>query len=64
MPDAPKTPHRSIRVPDGTWIPVMDRAKDEGTSAGELCRQFLDWWLRKPGAKLPTRPDARERSHD
>jgi hypothetical protein len=22
----------------------------------ELIREFLDWWLRTPGAKLPARP--------
>ncbi|MDG4796232.1 hypothetical protein [Micromonospora sp. WMMD1082] len=52
------TQHRSIRVPDDTWQPAMERAREAGTSAGELCREFLDWWLRKPGAKLPKRPDA------
>jgi hypothetical protein len=52
------TQHRSIRVPDETWLPAIARAGDAGTSAGELCREFLDWWLRKPGAKLPTRPAA------
>lgn len=58
MPNAPKTQHRSIRIPDDTWQPAMAKAKDAGTSAGELCREFLDWWLRKPGAKLPARPPA------
>lgn len=36
----------------------MRRAKEAGTSAGELCREFLEWWLRMPGAKLPKRPPA------
>ncbi|MEU4570744.1 hypothetical protein [Micromonospora sp. NPDC023956] len=51
------TQHRSIRIPDDTWKPAMEQAKEQGTSAGELCREFLDWWLRKPGAKLPKRPE-------
>lgn len=51
------TQHRSIRIPDETWNPAMETARENGTSAGELCREFLDWYLRKPGAKLPKRPE-------
>lgn len=54
------TQHRSIRIPDDTWLPAMSQAKAQDTSAGELCREFLDWWLRKPGAKLPKRPAAEQ----
>lgn len=60
MPNAPKTQHRSMRIPDDTWHPAMATARREGTSAGELCREFLDWYLRKPGAKLPKRPNRTE----
>lgn len=56
MPNAPKTRHRSIRVPDELWESAMATAAEHGTSAGELCRAFLAWWLREPGAKLPPRP--------
>lgn len=58
MPNAPKTQHRSIRVPDEMWEAAKARAAEQGTSAGELCREFLAWWLREPGAKLPARPGA------
>lgn len=34
----------------------MARAKAEGTSVGQLVREFLRWWLGKPGAKMPKRP--------
>lgn len=57
MPDKPKTQHRSIRVPDETWESAMTVSHEQGTSAGQLCREFLDWYLRKPGAKLPKRPE-------
>jgi hypothetical protein len=60
MPDQPKTRHRSIRVPDETWTEAMARTKEHDTSTGEICREFLDWWLRKPGAKLPKRPQVNE----
>ena len=52
------TPKCGIRIPDDTWLPAVKTAHDQGTSAGELCREFLDWYLRKPGAKLPARPPA------
>jgi hypothetical protein len=58
VPDQPKTQHRSVRIPDDTWRAAIVRAKESGTSTGELIRAFLDWWLRKPGAKLPKRPPA------
>lgn len=51
------TPKRGIRIPDETWQSAVEQARKEGTSAGELCREFLDWWMRKPGAKLPKRPE-------
>lgn len=51
------TPKRGIRIPDETWLPAVERARGKGTSTGELCREFLEWWLRKPDAKLPKRPD-------
>lgn len=57
MPNQPKTQHRSIRVPDDTWTTAMDVARANGTSVGEVVRDFLDWWLRTPGAKMPKRPD-------
>lgn len=60
MPDQPKTQHRSVRVPDDTWLAAIARAKAEGTSVGQIVRDFLDWWLRKPGAKMPKRPPAPE----
>lgn len=60
MPNEPKTQHRSIRVPDDTWEAMKRRSHEEGTSAGELARHFYDWWLRKPGAKLPKRPAIKE----
>lgn len=52
------TPKRGIRIPDDTWLPAVETARKQDTSAGELCREFLDWYLRKPGAKLPQRPPA------
>ena len=50
-------PHRPIRIEEELWKPfgelagVRDRA--------EVIRQFVAWYIRKPGAKLPQRPAAR-----
>ena len=57
VPNQPKTQHRSVRIPDEDWTEVMAKAKEADTSAGELIRDFLGWWLRRPGAKLPKRLD-------
>jgi hypothetical protein len=50
------TPIRSIRIAAATWDVAKARAKAQGKSMSELIREFLDWWLRTPGAKLPARP--------
>lgn len=54
------TPIRSIRIAARTWDLAKQRAREQGLSMSELIRQFLDWWLRVPGAKLPKRPDLDE----
>jgi hypothetical protein len=53
------TPIRSIRIAAATWDVAKQRAREQGKSMSELVREFLDWWLRTPGAKLPKRPDVR-----
>jgi hypothetical protein len=51
------TPKRGIRVPDDEWTEITAKAKAQGADATSLTRAFYAWWLRKPGAKLPARPD-------
>lgn len=41
MPNAPKTPHRTIRVPDDVWTAAQQRAKAEGRNLSELIREWL-----------------------
>ena len=57
MPNAPKTPPRQIRIGD-EWYEFDDAAKSMGTERAALIREFIGWYLRKPGAKMPKRPDA------
>lgn len=52
------TPIRSIRIAAATWDEAKAKAREQGKSMSELLREFLDWWLRRPGAKLPPRPAA------
>lgn len=52
-PATGKTPLRNFRAPDEEWKPF-------GTATGGnmtgVLRQFIRWYLRKPGATLPERP--------
>ncbi|MER6778476.1 MULTISPECIES: hypothetical protein [unclassified Streptomyces] len=55
-PNAPKNPTRPIRVDLGDWADFGEAAKSMGTDRSAALRAFMHWYLRKPGAKLPTRP--------
>lgn len=50
------TPHRPIRVPQGRWdtfgalVGMRERAR--------VVNEFIAWFNREPGAKLPQRPPA------
>lgn len=57
MPNAPRTPARQIRIGD-VWYEFDEAAKSMGTERAALVREFIDWYLRKPGAKMPKRPSA------
>jgi len=41
MPNQPKTPHRTIRVPDDEWIPARDKAAREGETMTDVIRRAL-----------------------
>lgn len=55
-PNQPKTPPRQIRIGD-TWYDFDAAAKAMGTERAAVIRELIDWYIREPGAKLPTRPD-------
>lgn len=57
MPNVPKTPARQIRIGD-EWYDFDRAAKAQDTERAALVREFIAWYLRKPGAKLPERPAA------
>ncbi len=54
MPNVEKTPRQTIRIDVDLWdafgraVGVRER--------GRAIREFIAWYLRRPGAKLPQRP--------
>ncbi|MGH3266025.1 MAG: hypothetical protein ACRDNS_28990 [Trebonia sp.] len=50
------TKHRSIRLEDDLWRDLEPAAKAVGYDRSGVIRQFVRWYLRIPGAKLPQRP--------
>lgn len=56
-PNVPKTPPRQIRIGD-EWYEFDAAAKAQETERAAVIREFIAWYLRKPGAKLPVRPAA------
>jgi hypothetical protein len=51
------TPTRPIRVDLKMWERAGEATKAQGTDRSTIIREFLHWYLREPGAKLPARPD-------
>jgi hypothetical protein len=49
------TPVRTLRVPDPDWPDLHAIA---GRELASVIHQFVRWYLRRPGAKLPARPSA------
>lgn len=41
MPNAPKTPLRTIRVPDDVWLAAQERAAELGETVSEVVRRAL-----------------------
>lgn len=37
----PKTPHRTIRVPDDVWAAAKEKAERDGTNLSEKIREWL-----------------------
>lgn len=55
-PATGKTPVRNLRVVSEVWEPALDAAREQGRTLTDVIIQFLRWYLRMPGAKLPERP--------
>lgn len=59
MPDQPKTEARPVRLDDQLWEGLGIAAElGYGDDRSTTLRSLGEWFLRTPGASLPTRPDA------
>ncbi|MFD8866043.1 hypothetical protein ACFV1F_16990 [Streptomyces sp. NPDC059590] len=58
MPNAPKTQHRSVRISDDDWRDLLAAAKTQDTDRAGVINDLVAWYLRRPGATLPKRPEA------
>lgn len=52
-PKTGETPLQHTRVPQDDWDDLRAVA---GRRASSVIREFIRWYLRRPGAKLPERP--------
>ncbi len=49
---------RGLRqIDDDIWDDLGTATKSAGTDRSAVSRQFYEWYLRRPGAKLPARPE-------
>jgi hypothetical protein len=57
MPDQPKTQHRSVRIGDEDWSDLETTSAAQGLDRAKVINSLIKWYLRRPGAKLPQRPE-------
>lgn len=48
MPNAPKTPTRTIRVPDELWLAVGKKAASEGVTVTSVLLKALEAYVSEP----------------
>lgn len=56
MPNQPKTPARQMRIGD-EWYDFELATKAQDTERAAAVRAFIDWYIRRPDAELPERPE-------
>ncbi len=47
---------RNFRAPDPLWNGALEAADAAGENLPDKLREFLAWYQRLPGARMPTRP--------
>jgi hypothetical protein len=61
-----RTPMKPVnfRAPETLWDDALALAEASGDHLPDRLREFLEWYVRRPGARMPRRPDkaARESS--
>jgi len=61
MPNAPKTPLTAFRIDPELWRAFGEVAEPDRSA---VLRDFIRWFSRQPGAKMPKRPDLEVRTTD
>jgi hypothetical protein len=51
-----KTPQRTLVVEPEDWDELQIAAKAVGSNRATVLRQFIKWYIRRPGARMPQRP--------
>ena len=51
MPNQPKTPGHTVRVPDDEWVPARDKAAEEGKTMTEVIRAALESYVKSKSTK-------------
>lgn len=51
-----KTPQRTLVVEPEDWDELQVAAKAVGSNRATVLRQFIKWYIRRPGARMPQRP--------
>ena len=59
--ESPYDKPRQMRIPDDEWIPFEKAARSEHPAGRSprtaVVRQLIRWYMRRPGAALPKRPE-------
>jgi predicted transcriptional regulator len=58
VPNQPRTPNRTFRLSDDDWDDLADLADSLDRDRAWIIRQLVRWYLRRPGAELPERPQS------
>lgn len=59
MANQHKHPLRCVRgVDDELWTDLDAAAKSAGEDRSSISRRLWEWYVRRPGAKLPERPES------
>jgi predicted transcriptional regulator len=47
VPNQPKTPQRTIRIPDDLWLPAQQFAEEDGQTASDVVRACLERYVKR-----------------
>lgn len=64
MPNSPGNPHRSVRVSDTDWADFDTATKQQDSDRGTVIKEFISWYLHRPGARMPRRPPLKQAGED